>query len=145
MNSLLRTPTAEAGQGLRWSGSEYYWTTPEGGGGDPGAISYTYPTGQNRTLQKRLEDYVSVKDFGAKGDGVTDDTVALRAAFNNGAVSDIFIPMGIYKFTENITVTTGVNIFGSGADSVLLYSPPQNGDSGGGALKLQYNSGAYTK
>jgi hypothetical protein len=51
-----------------------------------------------RSLANRFADVVNVKDFGAVGDGVTDDTAAIQAAINsignNG--SSIYFPQGTY-------------------------------------------------
>tara|TARA_X000001388_G_scaffold20718_2_gene13735 strand:- start:645 stop:2741 length:2097 start_codon:yes stop_codon:yes gene_type:complete len=49
-----------------------------------------------RTIDSKLEDVVSVKDFGAKGDGTTNDTTAFINAINSGATT-IFIPEGTYR------------------------------------------------
>ena len=55
-----------------------------------------------RSWSSKLKDVVSVKDFGAVGDGVTDDTVAIQAALDSGA-TEVVMPPGIY-------ITTGVEI-----------------------------------
>lgn len=55
----------------------------------------------------------NVRDFGAVGDGVTDDTAAIQAAIN--ASDYIFIPEGTYKVTSTINVNNNnKNIFGAG-------------------------------
>jgi parallel beta-helix repeat protein len=55
---------------------------------------------------------VSVKDFGATGDGVTDDTTTIQAAIDSGA-TDIYFPEGTYIITA-LTVTSGIRLYGVG-------------------------------
>lgn len=60
-------------------------------------------------------------DFGAVGDGITDDTAAFQAALNSGAGSIITIPAGTYKITAPLVVTgQGTHIVGAGTSSVTL-------------------------
>lgn len=66
-----------------------------------------------RTVQDKERDIVSVKDFGAKGDGTTDDTTAINAA-NTYAASlsqggTVFFPPGNYKTTANISIPNKVS------------------------------------
>ena len=62
---------------------------------------------------------VSVKDFGAKGDGVTDDTAAFlaaEAALPQGAVGGgvIFVPSGIFRITGWAPVVKNLKVVGEG-------------------------------
>jgi len=85
---------------------------------------------------REMSNFVSVKDFGAKGDGVTDDTTAIQAALNSlidlGGIVDL--PTGKYKITSSITVPQGVTLRGSGrsnatsADYSTRVSPNFDGD-----------------
>jgi len=58
--------------------------------------------------------------FGAVGDGITDDTVALQSFLD--AASYGFIPAGTYKFTATLSFRSNQTIFGSGAQSILVYA-----------------------
>jgi polygalacturonase len=70
---------------------------------------------------------ISVKDvrFGAKGDGITDDTSAIQSAFEyakvNG-ISKVKIPIGTYKITKITIDFNGVTIEGDGIDLTVLNS-----------------------
>ena len=55
-----------------------------------------------RNLANRFADVVNVKDFGAKGDGVTDDTAAIQAAVTASS-KVVVIPSGTYKLTSAIS------------------------------------------
>lgn len=53
-------------------------------------------TTKPRMLKDRFSDVVNVRDFGAKGDGVTDDTAAFVSA---SAIGSIFVPYGTYEIS----------------------------------------------
>lgn len=58
-----------------------------------------------------LKDYVTPQMFGAKGDGITDDSDAIQNAVNNG--NNIFFPNGSYKITRPIEINaSGKCLFG---------------------------------
>lgn len=73
-----------------------------------------------RTVDAKLKETVSVKDFGAVGDGVTDDTVAIQAAINHVKTvgGNLIVPSGVY-------ITTQLNI-GSGLNSWSLIGTGQS-------------------
>lgn len=58
--------------------------------------------------------YVNVRSYGAKGDAMTNDTSAIRAAVAAAAKSGktVFFPVGLYNINESITIPAGVNIEG---------------------------------
>ena len=71
-----------------------------------------------RTVESKLADVVSVKDFGAVGDGVADDTAAIQAAidyviYNTGSTvpvnhpGAVFMPGGTYRTTDTIHLGYG--------------------------------------
>jgi hypothetical protein len=81
-------------------------------------VSYT-PAGTGAVatnVQAKLRQTVSVKDFGAVGDGVVDDTAAIQAAITFATANDkaVLLNDGEYKLTSAITITAGVAIFGQG-------------------------------
>ena len=105
-------------------------------------FKYTYPDGVERGVCDRLGEYVSVKDFGAKGDGVIDDTAAIQAAVDaaetrgtlfankSGVGGIVFIPSGTYLISDKIHVKgNGVVIQGEGpsASCIRLMDETKNG------------------
>ena len=68
------------------------------------SVSFTQAgSSTERNVQLKLQESVSVKDFGAIGDGVTDDTAAIQAAIDSGTKT-IFFPRGIYFVGTQLTV-----------------------------------------
>ncbi len=62
-----------------------------------------------QTVQSRLRRWIDVKDYGAKGDGTTDDTASIQAAIDEfqsaGHGGVVYMPPGRYKITSNLTIT----------------------------------------
>ena len=61
------------------------------------------------TVQSKLRESVSVQDFGAVGDGVTDDTAAIQAAWDDGRT--VIHPFGDYVFTQ-LTIPSNRTLIG---------------------------------
>lgn len=74
-------------------------------------IGYTVAGGVSRTLNSKLGDTVSVKDFGAVGDGVANDAAAIQSALSSGAKS-VYFPNGVYLVQSALTVPTNVQMYG---------------------------------
>jgi|TARA_B110000483_G_scaffold243646_1_gene334819 hypothetical protein len=85
----------------------------------------------DRTLHDKLKEMVSVKDFGAKGDGNQDDSDAIQNAVNsfneNSFMSvqgdgKLYFPKGRYKITKNIISKKAINYQGDGVEISQIYS-----------------------
>ena len=76
-------------------------------------ISYT-PAGAGAvttTVQAKLRQTVSVEDFGAVGDGVTNDTAAIQAAINSGAKKITGIAGNVYLITNTLNIfSSSINL-----------------------------------
>ncbi len=98
-----------------------------------------------RKVAEKLDDVISVRDFGAKGDGVTDDTVAIRntvralksrcASFSGyrQGTGCLYFPEGVYRITEsgllsglNATPSkrSGMIVRGAGWRNSILWLDP---------------------
>lgn len=98
---------------------------------------YTSQTGVSalapilRSLQLKVDDIVNVRDFGATGDGTTNDTLSLQRAIDQiyfGGFSltqpklrrVINIPAGVYLIDNSIKLNSHVILRGEGADRTII-------------------------
>ena len=109
-----------------------------------GKLSFTQAgTGAvQRTVDSKLKDTVSVKDFGAVGNGVADDTAAIQAAIN--ASPRVFLPDGVYVVSAvtGLIVKTGTSLIGSGKNKTILLASSGGGTS---AQLISYTQGSVIK
>ncbi|WP_242112780.1 right-handed parallel beta-helix repeat-containing protein [Luteimonas aquatica] len=67
-----------------------------------------------RTVQAKLRETVSIRDFGAVMDGVTDDYAAIAAALASGARRVTVPGLGTAYYTRTVNVPPGVELIGEG-------------------------------
>lgn len=100
-------------------------------GAAAGYIVQTGPTSGSpvtQSLQTWLDQWASVKDFGAVGDGVTDDTLAINRALyqlycrevNPQIRRKLFFPAGRYLVSEAIVIPSYACLYGEGARSSVI-------------------------
>jgi hypothetical protein len=70
-----------------------------------------------RPITGKASDVVSVKDFGAYGNGLNDDTLAFQKAF--AAHDSVYVPPGTYLITNTITLGERQSLHGAGQVSVI--------------------------
>lgn len=106
------------------------------------AAGYQVSTGPNnsnivQSLQNWLDQFASVRDFGAVGDGVTDDTEAInRALFqlycreiNPQIRRALFFPAGVYRVTESVLIPTFARLYGEGANNSRIVLDTESNDT----------------
>jgi hypothetical protein len=98
------------------------------------AAGYTVQTGsstsspESQSIQSRLDSYAVVTDFGAMGDGVTDDTAAINRALyqlycrevNTAIRRSLFFPAGTYVVTDTIAIPPYALLYGEGSNSSIV-------------------------
>jgi hypothetical protein len=103
-------------------------------------VGYSAQTGSTtsdpvvRTVQAKLDDMASVRDFGAVGDGVADDTAAINRALyqlycreNNTQIRrSLFFPAGTYRTSSPIIIPTYAKLVGEGANCSTIYLDTQD-------------------
>jgi hypothetical protein len=72
-----------------------------------------------RTVQSKLRETVSVKDFGATGDGVSNDTQAFVSALQAGAGASVYVPPGQYLCSPFV-IPNGTCLFGDSSNSCVI-------------------------
>lgn len=98
------------------------------------AVGYEAITGQSlsapttRSLQEKLDDFANVRDYGAKGNGLDDDTDAINRALydlyardTNTAVRRIlYFPAGTYIISDVIKIPPFATLQGEGKNCTIL-------------------------
>ena len=87
-----------------------------------------------RSVQAKLDDFASVRDFGAVGDGTADDTDAInRALFqlycresNTQVRRTLYFPAGTYRISDTVVIPTYAKLVGEGANCTTIVLDPSD-------------------
>jgi hypothetical protein len=88
------------------------------------ALGVPYPGGVPRMVEDKLAERLTARDFGATGDGVTDDGPALAAAMAAAAASGRVLEIGEGTFRTTQPLTLGGAAAGLTMHGAILYAGP---------------------
>lgn len=78
----------------------------------------------NRAYRPIVNNVANVKDFGAKGDGRTDDTAAIQRAINAAGMKRgaAYMPPGVYVVSRKLMITTSRTVLrGAGQNKTTIF------------------------
>lgn len=99
-------------------GGSFYWDDTSVDSEDGGTVFSVSGVSEGRWKRIIADNTISIKHFGCKGDGITDDTIKLQAAFNTAKIygASVFIPKTENGYLVSTTINnTGCNIKSDGA------------------------------
>ena len=85
-----------------------------------GTFTQTGTGATARTVDSKLKDVISVKDFGATGDGSTNDATAINTALLAATGKTLYFPAGTYIIGAELQPKTGTTIIGDGIQSTII-------------------------
>jgi hypothetical protein len=103
--------------------------------GESGGAFYPVVTGPEaglditRSFTAKMDEFAAVTDFGAVGDGATDDTAAINRALyevfcinadNTKSRRSLYFPAGVYRVTDSIMIPPYAKLFGEGINSSIV-------------------------
>jgi hypothetical protein len=91
---------------------------------DTGLLGAPFPGGVPRSVEDKLAERLTARDFGATGDGVTDDGPALAAAMAAAAASGRVLEIGEGTFRTTQPLTMGGGAAGLTMHGAILYAGP---------------------
>ena len=89
-----------------------------------GTMSVPFPGGVPRTVEDKLSEHLSARDFGAVGDGAADDGPALQSAMNAAAASGKFLEIGEGLFRTSMPLLLPGAAAGLAMRGTILYAGP---------------------
>jgi len=96
---------------------------------NPTVVGSVYDSKEQVSLHNAevIQSTIDVKrDYGANGDGITDDTSKIQNALNNGSGKNVFFPAGSYKTTGGLSFPNNITIIGEGTGKTKIITTSGN-------------------
>jgi glucan 1,3-beta-glucosidase len=128
VTEILTSRSIDRGDLTRLLGSYTFFGNAAGYQAQTGSSSLN-PT--VRSMQDKFDDFVNVRDFGATGNGVTNDTSAINRALqqvykspnsvtNQATRRSIYFPGGTYIINDALIIPPNARLVGDGINSTLI-------------------------
>jgi len=110
-----------------WNSNGNSWE--QGGWGTVGQgnynVNYNWNISSSTNGQNQIAQSINVQDFGAIGDGNTDDYIAIQNAIDSASITGakVNMPRGIYNISQTLIIPAGVMIEGEGRGATSTQTP----------------------